>query len=80
MANRIIDLDKRHINWKKFNNINFAARLPQDRDANGLFDASKWQPRVSGLEGPVTLTEIEENIRMLSLTSAPQPVKQANKR
>jgi hypothetical protein len=59
MANRIIDLDKRHINWKKFNNINFAARLPQDRDANGLFDASKWQPRVSGLEGPVTLTEIE---------------------
>lgn len=59
MANRIIDLDKRNVLWKKFNNINFAAKLPQDRDANGLFDASKWQPRVSGLEGPVTLTEIE---------------------
>jgi hypothetical protein len=59
MANRIIDLDKRHVHWKKFNNINFAAKLPQDRDANGLFDASKWQPVVSGLEGPVTLTEIE---------------------
>jgi hypothetical protein len=59
MANRIIDLDRRHVFWKKFNNINFAARLPQNRDANGLFDASKWKPRVSGLEGPVTLTEIE---------------------
>ncbi|MEP6949419.1 MAG: glycosyl hydrolase [Ginsengibacter sp.] len=59
MANRIIDLDKRRVFWKKFNNINFAAKLPQDRDAMGLFDASNWQPRVSGLEGPVTLTEIE---------------------
>jgi len=59
MANRIIDLDKRHVHWKKFNNINFAAKLPQDRDANGLFDASKWQPAVSGLEGPVTLTELQ---------------------
>jgi hypothetical protein len=59
MANRIIDLDKRHVHWKKFNNVDFAAKLPQDRDANGLFDASKWQPVVSGLEGPVTLTEIE---------------------
>lgn len=59
MANRIIDLDKRHVSWKKFNNINFAAKLPQDRDANGLFDASKWQPVISGLEGPVTLTGIE---------------------
>ena len=59
MANRIIDLDKRHVPWKKFNNINFAAKLPQDRNAEGLFDASKWSPKVSGLEGPVTLTEIE---------------------
>lgn len=59
MANRIIDLDKNHVHWKKFNNINFAAKLPEDRDTNGLFDASKWQPMVSGLEGPVTLTEIE---------------------
>ena len=59
MANRIIDLDKRHVFWKKFNNINFAAKLPQNRDAMGLFDASNWQARISGLEGPVTLTEIE---------------------
>ncbi len=58
MANRIIDLDKRNVLWKKFNNTNFPARLPQNRGAKGLFDASKWQPRISGLEGPVTLTEI----------------------
>jgi len=59
MANRIIDLDRRHVHWEKFNNINFAAKLPQDRNAEGLFDASKWKPVVSGLEGPVTLTELE---------------------
>jgi len=59
MANRIIDLDKRHVHWKKFNNINFAAKLPQDRDANGLFDASKWKPVKSGLTGPVTITAIK---------------------
>ena len=59
MANRVIDLDRRNIVWKKFNNTNFAAKLPQDRDANGLFDASKWEPAISGMTGPVTLTEIE---------------------
>lgn len=59
MANRIIDLDKRHVFWKKFNNTNFPAKLPQDRGPDGLFDASKWQPKISGLEGPVTLIEIE---------------------
>ena len=58
MANRIIDLDKRKIFWKKFNNTNFPARLAQNRGANGLFDASKWEPKISGLTGPVTLTAI----------------------
>jgi hypothetical protein len=58
MANRIIDMDKRKIAWKKFNNTNFPARLGQNRGADGLFDASKWQPKVSGLTGPVTLTGI----------------------
>ncbi|HEX5025582.1 MAG TPA: glycosyl hydrolase, partial [Agriterribacter sp.] len=58
MANRIIDLDKRNVHWKKFNNTNFPARFPQNRGADGLFNASKWEPRVSGLEGPVTLTEL----------------------
>ena len=58
MANRIIDMDKRKIVWKKFNNTNFPARLAQNRGADGLFDASKWEPKVSGLTGPVTLTAI----------------------
>ncbi len=58
MANRIIDLDKRKIFWKKFNNTNYPARFPQNRGADGIFDASKWTPKISGLTGPVTLTAI----------------------
>ena len=56
MANRIIDLDKRKVIWKKFNNTNFPARLAQNRGTDGLFDASKWEPRTSGLKGPVTIS------------------------
>ena len=58
MANRIIDLDKRKVKWRKFNNTNFAARLRQNTGADGLFDASKWEPRTSGLVGPVTITAV----------------------
>lgn len=58
MANRIIDLDKRNVFWKKFNNTNFPARFAQNRGAAGIFDASKWEPKISGLEGPVTLTAL----------------------
>ena len=54
MANRIADLDKRHIFWKKFYNVNFPAKKTENR-RNGLFDASQWQPRESGLLGPVLL-------------------------
>ena len=59
MANRIIDMDKRNVYWKKFNNTNFPARFPQNRGAAGIFDASNWEPKISGLAGPVTLTEIK---------------------
>jgi hypothetical protein len=59
MANRIADLDRRGVFWKKFYNINFPARLAQNRGANGLFDAARWTPRPSGLIGPVTLTPVE---------------------
>ena len=59
MANRIIDLDKHNVHWKKFNNTNFPARLPENRGEDMLFNASKWKPCVSGLEGPVTLTPVE---------------------
>ena len=59
MANRIIDLDKRGISWKKFYNINMSARLPENRGADGLFTAAKWQPKPSGLLGPVTITPLK---------------------
>jgi hypothetical protein len=57
-ANRIAWLDRNNVNWKKFYNTNYPARLPQNRK-NGLFDASAWAPRESGLIGPVTLTPVK---------------------
>jgi hypothetical protein len=57
VANRIAWLDRNNVYWKKFYNTNFPARLPQNRK-NGLFDASAWPPRESGLIGPVTLTPV----------------------
>lgn len=54
MANRIADMDKGQVFWKKFYNVNFPSRKPENR-VNGIFDASRWQPRESGLLGPVTL-------------------------
>ena len=58
MANRVIDLDKRGVSWKKFYNINMSARLPENRGADGLFTAGRWQPKPSGLLGPVTITPL----------------------
>jgi hypothetical protein len=57
-ANRIRDLDRRGVNWKKFYNVNFPARLPENRGADGLFTAAGWQPLESGLLGPVTITPL----------------------
>ena len=57
-ANRIRDLDRRGVNWKKFYNVNFPARLAENRGPDGLFTAAGWQPLESGLLGPVTLTPI----------------------
>jgi hypothetical protein len=59
MANRIRDLDKRGVEWKKFYNINMSARLKENRGSDGLFTAEHWQPRSSGLLGPVTLTPMD---------------------
>jgi len=58
MANRIAWLDKQNVNWKKFYNVNFPARLGENRNERGLFDASDWEPLTSGLIGPVTLTPV----------------------
>ena len=53
MANRIAYLDRNKVEWKKFYDINFASK------SYGGFDASAWQPRKSGLIGPVTLTAVK---------------------
>jgi hypothetical protein len=55
-ANRVADLDRRGVQWKKFYNINFPPRLAENRGPDGLFTAAKWPPLDSGLLGPVTLT------------------------
>lgn len=57
MANRIADMDRRNVFWKKFYNVNFPARKVENRK-NNLFDASAWSPRASGLMGPVRLLPI----------------------
>lgn len=49
MANRIADMDRRGVDWKKFYDINFVGVDYQP------FDASDWSPMASGLLGPVTL-------------------------
>jgi hypothetical protein len=49
-ANRIRDLDRRGVQWKTFNDINFVNLNYRP------FDASNWPLTDSGLLGPVTLT------------------------
>jgi glycosyl hydrolase family 106( putative alpha-L-rhamnosidase) len=58
MANRIADLDRRGVLWKKFYNTNFPPRLAANRGPDGLFTAAQWTPLPSGLIGPVTLTPL----------------------
>lgn len=62
MANRIIDMDKNGINYKKFYNINFAANKKENSGSDGNFTAVNWEPLSSGLLGPVTLTEITQKL------------------
>jgi hypothetical protein len=58
MANRIAYMDRNKIEWKKFYNVNFSARL-RENNKNGIFDASDWKPMESGLIGPVSITPVE---------------------
>jgi hypothetical protein len=48
-ANRVLDLDRRGVAWKKFHDINLVDPLYK------AFDASAWDLTPSGLLGPVTL-------------------------
>lgn len=59
MPNRIVDLEKRGVVWKKFYNTNFSSGMPQNRGGDGLFTAAKWQPSASGLLGPVTIQALQ---------------------
>lgn len=60
MANRIADLDRRNVPWKKFYDTNMPARRRENAGPDGKFSAAKWDPRPSGLLGPVTLTALRE--------------------
>ena len=55
MLNRIEDMDRRGVVWKKFYNTNFPAHERANRGANGLFDATRLAPEEAGLTGPVSL-------------------------
>lgn len=59
MANRIAYMDKNNLPWRHFYNINFSARLPEDKGADGVFTAKNWMPKVSGLCGDVSLTPMK---------------------
>ncbi len=40
MANRIADLDRRGVEYRKFYNVDFPARRAENRDPDGLFNAA----------------------------------------
>ncbi len=58
MANRIADMDRRGIVWKRFYNVNVSAKKRENLGDDGLFTAAKWEPMESGLIGPVTITPL----------------------
>ena len=60
MANRIAELDRQNVPWKKFYDTNMPARRRENTGPDGKFSAAKWEPRASGLIGPVTLTALRE--------------------
>ncbi len=74
MGNRIADLDRQGVDYKKFYNINFPAKLRENRGDNGLFNASGWSPAESGLIGPVVLIPVEP-IRISGNIPPDPPVK-----
>ena len=54
-ANRISDYDKRGVEWRIFNEINFV-----DVTYNAKTRYDKWQTSPSGLLGPVVIKELKE--------------------
>jgi len=62
MANRIADMDRRGVAWKRFYNVNMSARKRENLGEDGVFTAAKWEPMESGLIGPVTITPLETKL------------------
>jgi hypothetical protein len=54
MANRVRDMDRKGIIWRKYHEINFVNNHYKP------FDASQWEPMPSGLLGPVRLIPIQK--------------------
>ncbi len=54
MANRVRYMDQHKIVWRKYHEINFVNINYKN------FDASGWKVQPSGLEGPVTITELKK--------------------
>jgi hypothetical protein len=61
MANRIASLDRAGVHWRRFYNVNFPVRSPENRGPDGLFRAAAREPRDSGLLGPITLTPLRRS-------------------
>jgi len=60
MLNRVIGMDRNNENYRIFYNTNFPARVGTNRGTDGLFNASKLEPRPSGLMGPVSLSPLRK--------------------
>ena len=52
MANRIADMDRRAVPWKRFYNVNMPASRPENRGPDGLFDAGEVGAARVGAAGP----------------------------
>ena len=70
MANRIADMDKRGVEYRIFYNTNVnsggnmygrtGGAVARNVGPDGRFSAKNWNPKDSGLSGPVTLTPLDE--------------------
>jgi hypothetical protein len=59
-ANRIIDMDKRGVEWKRFYNTNMpSGGGGRGRGPGGQFSAAGWEPLPSGLLGPVKVIPMQ---------------------
>jgi len=64
MLNRIQEMERKGVVWKKFYNTNFPAHERADRGADGLFDPTKLAPEQAGLMGPVVLLPLKRGERV----------------